>query len=166
MDPANATDVKVVALHPGQSEEDFDIPTARVAFPDDHVDIHEEKLQHVHIRPRGPEMKREMTKEEKELAAAGYGHLEERKAKGNKEETSELDSVGIEEHRLRLDQLGDALETAIDTKDPGASYGLTTEQAKDRLARFGANILTPPKKKSALQVVSHLLAHGEVHCLE
>lgn len=151
MDSSEVKDEKIVL----QSEEE--VPAAaRVAFnPDDHHgDVHEEKLQHGHLRPRGPEMKRELTKEDKELAAAGYGHLDEYKTKAKHgEKPSELGNVDIQEHMLPIGQLGDTLETSIDTKDPGSSYGLTTQQAKDRLARYGPNILTPPKKKSALRKV-------------
>ncbi|TFY58665.1 hypothetical protein EVJ58_g6280 [Rhodofomes roseus] len=127
---------------------DEEVPGTRaVVFPDDHGDIREEKLQH--HRPRGVEMKREMTKEDMELAAAGYEHLDEHKGKGKK--TDELDKVDISEHHLPYDQLGAALDTSIDTKDPSASFGLTTDEVKARLARDGRNVLTPPKKKSALQ---------------
>lgn len=128
--------------------------TRAVAFPDDHGDIREEKLQHVHVRPRGVEMKREMTKEDKELAAAGYEHLGEQKTRGKKG-NDQLDSVDIHEHKLSFQELGPGLETSIDTKDPGNSFGLTTEEAKARLARDGYNVLTPPKKKSALRMVSN-----------
>ncbi|KZT74065.1 aminophospholipid-transporting P-type ATPase [Daedalea quercina L-15889] len=94
-------------------------------------------------------MKREMTKEDKELAAAGYEHLDEHKTKGKK--SDDLDKVDITEHTLPFDQLGAALDTSIDTKDPSASFGLTADEAKARLARDGRNVLTPPKKKSAFR---------------
>ena len=45
--------------------------TRAVVFPDEDGEIHEEKLHH-HLRPKGVEMKREMTKEDKELAAANF----------------------------------------------------------------------------------------------
>ncbi|PSR80297.1 hypothetical protein PHLCEN_2v6769 [Hermanssonia centrifuga] len=122
-----------------------------VAFPGEHDEVHEEKIHHGHLRPRGVEMKREMTKEDKELAAAGYEHLEELKLKGKKGDTTEVDKVDIVEHRLSFHELGKALDANIDTKDPGISYGLTSEDAKARLARDGPNVLTPPKKKSALR---------------
>ncbi|KAH8100263.1 aminophospholipid-transporting P-type ATPase [Cristinia sonorae] len=96
-------------------------------------------------------MKREMTKEDKELAAAGYEHLEDHKAKGDKKIDSDFDNVDISEHRLSFAELGTTLEAAMDTKDPGNSYGLSAEEAKARLARNGPNILTPPKKKSAFR---------------
>ncbi|TCD67985.1 hypothetical protein EIP91_011654 [Steccherinum ochraceum] len=124
--------------------------TRAIAFPDEHGEIFEEKAHHGHLRPKGVEMKREMTKEDKELAAAGYEHLEELKAQGEKGAT-ELDSVDIQEHRLSFDKLGEELDTSLDTKDPGNSYGLTAEEAKARLSRDGPNILSPPKKKSALR---------------
>lgn len=138
---------------PTFTEDEALAATRTVAFdgPLDQGDIYEEKIHHGHIRPRGVEMKREMTKEDKELAAAGYEHLEEHKAKGKKGESSDFDNVDIQEHRLAFPELSRALDTNIDTKDPGSSYGLTNEEAKARLARDGPNVLTPPKKKSALR---------------
>ena len=124
--------------------------TRAIAFPDEHTEIHEEKTHHGHLRPKGVEMKREMTKEDMELAAAGYEHLDEHKAKGEKGDKS-FDNVDIQEHRLSFEKLGAELDTAIDTKDPGSSYGLSVEEAKERLSRDGPNVLTPPKKKSALR---------------
>ncbi|EPS98398.1 hypothetical protein FOMPIDRAFT_41618 [Fomitopsis schrenkii] len=94
-------------------------------------------------------MKREMTKEDMELAAAGYEHLGEHKGKGKKGD--DIDKVDIHEHSLTYVQLGAALETSIDTKEPNLSYGLTADEAKARLARDGHNVLTPPKKKSAFR---------------
>ena len=133
-----------------EKDEDALAVARTVAFPNEHHDVNEEKLHHAHLRPRGVEMKREMTKEDKELAAAGYEHLEEQKARGK---DADLDKVDITEHRLPFAELGKALETNIDPKEPGSSYGLTSEEAKERLARYGSNVLTPPKKKSALRKV-------------
>ncbi|KAI0345042.1 aminophospholipid-transporting P-type ATPase [Trametopsis cervina] len=96
-------------------------------------------------------MKREITKEDKELAAAGYEHLEEQKTKHKPGQPSELDKVDLTEHALDFTELPKVLDTHIDTKDPGGSIGLTNEEAKSRLARDGPNVLTPPKKKSALR---------------
>ena len=157
MDAADSTSVveKSPMPHgPVFSDEEALAATRTVAFdPLGQGEINEEKIHHGHLRPRGVEMKREMTKEDKELAAAGYEHLEEHKAKGKKGESSELDKVDIQEHRLAFPELGKALDTSIDTKDPGSSYGLTSEEAKERLIRDGPNVLTPPKKKSALRKV-------------
>lgn len=127
--------------------------TRAIAFPDEHAEIHEEKTHHGHLRPKGVEMKREMTKEDKELAAAGYEHLEEHKAKGEKGDAG-FDNVDIQEHRYTFDQLIDAVDANVDTKDPGNSFGLSVDDAKARLARDGPNVLTPPKKKSAFRKVS------------
>ena len=131
------------------SDEEVPVTARAIAFPDEHNEIFEEKAHH---RPKGVEMKREMTKEDKELAAAGYEHLEEHKVKGEKGE-KDFDGVDLHEHKLPLDKLATELDTSIDTKDPGSSYGLSTEEAKAKLARDGPNILTPPKKKSALRKV-------------
>ena len=132
-------------------ESDPVVATRAVAFPD-HEGDEQEKAPHG-LRPKGVEMKREMTKEDKELAAAGYEHLQEHKSQGKKGESSDLDKVDIQEHRLAFLELGKTLDTNIDTKDPGSSYGLTSEEAKTRLTRDGHNVLTPPKKKSALRKV-------------
>ncbi|KAF9009504.1 aminophospholipid-transporting P-type ATPase [Cyathus striatus] len=119
-----------------------------VAFPEDEI-IREEKHV-VGTRPKGVEMKRTITQEDKELAAAGYQHLDEKKdhrgAQG-----SNVSNVDIQEHRLPLESILDALKTSFDYKDAGQSYGLTHEEASERLKRDGPNVLTPPKKKSALR---------------
>jgi sodium/potassium-transporting ATPase subunit alpha len=120
--------------------------TARtVAFPDNNGVQEENRSKRL-----GPEIKRELTQEDRELAAAGYEHLEENKAK---KENSDINNVDIQEHRLSFKELGIAHNTSFDTKDPAQSAGLTSEDAKARLAHDGPNILTPPKKKSALRKV-------------
>lgn len=131
-------------------------PVRAIAFPPDEV-IHEEHEKHGHghdfrsgaVRPKGVEMKRELTQEDKALAAAGYEQLEEQKAK----EKKEFDKVDISEHKLPFRAFKKALEADFDTKSPGESHGLTEAEAKARLARDGKNVLTPPKKKSALRKV-------------
>ncbi|KAF9464625.1 aminophospholipid-transporting P-type ATPase [Collybia nuda] len=95
-------------------------------------------------------MNRSMTQEDRELAAAGYEHLEAQKIKPSKP-TISLPVVDIQEHRLPITNLEEALKTSIDTKDAGQSFGLTSEEAKARLQRDGQNVLTPPKKKSAFR---------------
>ncbi|KAJ7443357.1 E1-E2 ATPase-domain-containing protein [Mycena galericulata] len=102
-------------------------------------------------RPKGVELKHTLTQDDKELAAAGYGHLEEKKA------VTEA-NVDIIEHRVPLSNLADTMATSIDVKDPGSSYVLTAAEAADRLKRDGPNILTPPKKCSPLrQYIDRLL---------
>ena len=113
--------------------------------PEDNI-IREEKVTAV----RGVEMThRTITKEDKELAAAGYVHLGTPKDQKTEKESH----IDIHEHNLPFDGLTDALKTNFDLKDPGHSFGLTSDEAKDRLARDGPNMLTPPKKKSALRKV-------------
>jgi len=124
--------------------------TRVVAFPGDNQ-IREEKV--VVLRPKGAEMKRTLTQEEKDLAAAGYEHLHP-SSSVNKDEKET--SVDITEHQLGFDALVDTLKTNFDVKDPGHSFGLTADEAKSRLERDGPNILTPPKKKSALRKVCGL----------
>ena len=132
-----------------------------VAFgPNDRSGDVDEKAPHP-PRPKGVEMKREMTKEDKELADAGYEHLKEEKAQGQKGgDEGKLDNVDIVEHKLAFNDLQATLDTAFDPKDPAASPGLSSDEAKARLARDGQNVLTPPKKKSALRKVRNCLQLG------
>lgn len=112
-----------------------------VVFPED------EKIM-AGPRSKGVDMKRTLTQEEKDLAAAGYDHLHRKDDKADN-----VGNVDIVEHQFNYDDLVETLKTNIDTKDPGQSHGLTSEEAKLRLQRDGHNILTPPKKKSALRKV-------------
>lgn len=130
-----------------------EVTSRAVAFPDEENEIHEEKIHHGHLRPKGVEMKREMTKEDKELAAAGYEHLEEAKIKEHAKD--DFGDVDIQDHRLSLPELAKTLDTQFDAKEPASSAGLSEEEAKARLTRDGPNVLTPPKKKSALRKVRH-----------
>lgn len=128
-------------------------PARAVAFPNE-AEITEEKLGGG-AKPKGIEMKRELTREDKELAAAGYEHLEEKKG-----QKPELQQVDITEHRLILADLHKTLETSFDAKVPEQSRGLTSEEAAARLERDGRNVLTPPKKKSALRKVRFWRSSG------
>jgi sodium/potassium-transporting ATPase subunit alpha len=119
-----------------------------VAFPDEHGDVHDERLTGG-MRPKGIEMKRELTKEDRELAAAGYEHLEEGKTKKGAQKEA-LTHMDIQDHRLPFAELRTTLQTSFDTKDAAKSRGLTSQEAAARLARDGQNVLTPPKKRSAL----------------
>jgi sodium/potassium-transporting ATPase subunit alpha len=98
----------------------------------------------------GVELKHTLTQDDKELAAAGYGHLADKNKKAGIEEAN----VDIHEHKVPLANLGETLSTSIDPKDPGASHGLTAAEALARLQRDGPNILTPPKKRSPFRQVS------------
>ncbi|KAF7359150.1 Cation-ATPase-N domain-containing protein [Mycena sanguinolenta] len=125
-------------LPPAMPDMEEDTVAARaVAFHDDQ-EIEEKP------RPKGVELKHTLTQEDKELAAAGYDHLEEKK-----KSAAEESNVDISEHRIPLIDLGESLKTSINTKDPGSSHGLTAAEAASRLARDGPNILTPPKKAVA-----------------
>jgi len=117
-----------------------------VLFPNDPEDVEDGKRRH-----KGAEMKRQMTQEEIQLAAAGYEHLEQ--AKTIATENNKLDEVDITEHRLSLTEVENVLNASFDYKDPSRSYGLTSDEAAMRLKRDGPNALTPPKKKSALRKV-------------
>ncbi|KAJ3878893.1 aminophospholipid-transporting P-type ATPase [Lentinula edodes] len=145
VDSGSKVETSVVSLSPdGQSEGN---PPRAIAFPDEATPF-EEKLPAGGIRPKGVEMNRTLTKEEKELADAGYGRLEEQKAIHAEQN---LGHVDITEHAIPLNDLDNKLSTSVDVKDPGNSNGLTSDEAKQRLAKNGPNILTPPKKKSALR---------------
>ena len=124
--------------------------TRVVAFPKDNQ-IREEKVA-VGLRPRGVEMKRTLTQEEKALAAAGYEHLHPSSNVNKLKETS----IDITEHQLDFDSLVDVFKTNFNMKDPGHSFGLTANEAKIRVQRDGPNILTPPKKKSLFKKVCAL----------
>ncbi|THU76959.1 hypothetical protein K435DRAFT_878488, partial [Dendrothele bispora CBS 962.96] len=137
-------DENISPAQPLQNEEG-NLP--RVAFPDQD-NAHDEKATGG-IRVKGVEMKRTITQEDRDLAAAGYEHLEEKKTKDAKE--SDVGNVDISEHSFPFDKLTSELGTFFDSKDPSASTGLTAGEAKERLARNGPNVLTPPKKKSALR---------------
>jgi len=127
---------------------DEENPASRVvAFPDD---IHDEKHT---ARPKGVEMKRSITQEDRELAAAGYEHLDGKQKDQKHLPASSLENEDIHEHKLDFVGVTDAFKTSFDAKDPGRSFGLASEEAKARLAKDGPNILTPPKKKSALRKV-------------
>ena len=143
---------------PAFSEEEALAATRTVAFdgPLHQGDINEEKIHHGHLRPRGVEMKREMTKEDKELADAGYEHLNQQKTQPAKAGDAGLDNVDIHEHKLSFEQLLAELDTAFDAKDPSISPGLSGEEAKARLSCDGQNVLTPPKKKAALRKVRNV----------
>ncbi|KAI0737979.1 aminophospholipid-transporting P-type ATPase [Daedaleopsis nitida] len=130
-------------------EEEAVVATRAVAF-DHEGDASQDKAPHP-LRTKGAEMKREMTKEDKELADAGYEHLKEQKAHTQKGGDAQLDGVDIQAHKLALKDLQTELDTSFDAKDPSISTGLSTDEAKARLSRDGPNVLTPPKKKSALR---------------
>ena len=125
--------------------------TRAVAFPD-HDEIKVEEKPIAAMRPKGAEMKREMTMEDMKLAAAGYEHLEERKAKKS-EKDKQLENVDVVEHRLPFAELESTLKTSINFKEPAKPRGLTAVEAAARLARDGRNVLTPPVKKSAFRKV-------------
>ncbi|KAJ6583163.1 aminophospholipid-transporting P-type ATPase [Mycena vulgaris] len=116
------------------------------------VAFHQEQEIEEKTRSKGVELKHTLTQDDKELAAAGYGHLEEKKA------SVDQAHVDIHEHRLPLTSLGDTMATSIDPKDPGASHGLTPAEAAARLQRDGPNVLTPLKKRSPFrQYIDRLL---------
>jgi sodium/potassium-transporting ATPase subunit alpha len=119
---------------PPANVEDENIAQRAVAFPDD--EVHEERRG---TRPKGIEMKRELTKEDKELADAI--HHREKGKKGEKD----FDSVDIIEHKLAFGPLSDALKANFDTKAPGQSHGLSASEAKARYPLILSFYFTSPK---------------------
>jgi hypothetical protein len=92
-----------------------------------------------------------LTQEQRDLADASYHHLNA--SEQTKQGASEPANVDIQEHKLSLTAVADALDTSFDVKDVSRSYGLTTEEASARLERDGRNVLTQTKRKSALRKV-------------
>lgn len=127
---------------------------------DDTIDTEHRDRDRKDGRPRGVELgPRIMTQEDKELAAAGYDHLDQAKKEGGKDgEDDKMGNVDITEHRLPILEVMEVLGTSFEVKDPAASLGLTVGEAGERLKRDGPNALTPPKKKTALQKVSSAAA--------
>jgi sodium/potassium-transporting ATPase subunit alpha len=143
--------------------ESHDEAIRAVAFPDN-SHVYEQKPVGA-MRPKGVDMKRELTMEDRELAAAGYEHLEDQKAKKGTD-ASKLEHVDIHEHELSFDDLQRQLNTSIDTNDASKSSGLSASEASTRLARDGRNILTPPKKKSALRKVRLVYSGSKITTLK
>lgn len=134
---------------------------------DDTIDTEHRDRDRKDGRPRGVELgPRIMTQEDKELAAAGYDHLDHAKGKGGgktgDKDDEKLGNVDITEHGLPILEVMGVLGTSFEVKDPGASLGLTVAEAGERLKRDGPNALTPPKKKTALQKVGSLLLVGGI----
>lgn len=127
---------------------DADPARPTVAFPPSNNDLNAEEKR----EPRQPglEMRREMTKDDKELAQAGYDHLEPPKTTTAKRD---LGHVEISEHQLSAADLQSAMRTTFNAKDPGSTQGLSQTEVEARLQADGPNVLTPPKKKSALRKV-------------
>ena len=124
------TDVSDVPVLPADEEV---TGTRVVAFPDDHGDIREEKIQH--LRPRGVEMKREMTKEDIELAAAGYEHLDEHKGKGKKGQSNGGEEDAAVFPPAFTPSINKTLNMVPKTAIPPLPKGLTIAQLKTRLEK-------------------------------
>ena len=65
--------------------------------------------------------------------------------KGSKK--GKVKRLDIQEHLMSIEDVCRLHSTDIDIKRPGSSNGLRAGVATERLAIFGPNILTPPKKK-------------------
>jgi sodium/potassium-transporting ATPase subunit alpha len=55
-------------------------------------------------------------------------------------------AVKINEHTLTVEQLCDLYKTQFDKENPEQSFGLSSQEAKERLMQNGPNMLTPPKE--------------------
>lgn len=66
----------------------------------------------------------------------------------------------ITEHRLPMDELCSRYDVHIDVQKPSASLGLTTATVTERIAMYGANVMTPPKQVSL--VVKFLKCMGNL----
>ncbi|KAL8280278.1 hypothetical protein RQP46_007392 [Phenoliferia psychrophenolica] len=117
-------------------------PRAGINFPDE-----DEAAPH---RPSGIglprvgtkelRLNRELTRDEKDLANAGY----------QKEPLkTEAKNVDIIEQHLTPEALATKMGASINLKAPAESLGLTSAEAAKRLITNGANVLTPPVKKGA-----------------
>ena len=63
----------------------------------------------------------------------------------------------VDDHILELDALGTKYTTGVNANDVRSSIGLTSDEAKARLAANGPNALTPPKKEpEILKFFRHL----------
>lgn len=146
-----------------------DLTNRAVAFGpevDDTIDTEHRDRDRKDGRPRGVELgPRIMTQEDKELAAAGYDHLDHaKKENGKKGEDGKLGNVDITEHGLPIEEVARVLGASFEMKDPAASLGLTVGEAGERLKRDGPNALTPPKKKTALQKVGLVTVGSRMYC--
>jgi sodium/potassium-transporting ATPase subunit alpha len=72
---------------------------------------------------------------------------EEEKDRREVEKNLESKHAKIDEHLMLPHEVGDQYKTRIDTETPSASQGLTVQQADRLLAKYGRNVLTPPKKR-------------------
>lgn len=133
-------------------------PTIAFDKTSDQPEIEEKSPAPLRVRNRNLEVHRELTQEDKELSRANYDHLERQKSQPGGEkgdgDGNLSNQTDIREHMYSADHLGETLETTFDLKAPASSFGLTMEEAAARLSRNGPNVLTPPKKKSALQKAS------------
>lgn len=133
-------------------------PTVAFDTVPDQLEIVEKSPNPTRNGNKNLEIRRELTQEDKELSRANYDHLEKERShtddeKGDHDGTT-ANQTDIREHRYTAERLEEALETKFDLKTPASSFGLSSTEAAARLARNGPNVLTPPKKKSALQKVS------------
>ena len=79
------------------------------------------------------------------------------KDRRRREKDSQKQQVNIDEHLMAHASVAERYHTQINMDKPGASTGLTTQKAESLLVKYGANILTPPKKRHPfLQYLDYL----------
>jgi len=113
---------------------------------------------------------REQIKIEKQKKRKEKTPKKGKKAKGKK---GRKDNVPIDEHKLSLKELAERFDTPINFDSPKDSKGLTSQEAKTRLEKYGPNQLTPAKVtpmwvKFLMQFISFfplLLEAGGTLCL-
>ncbi|KAI1329796.1 hypothetical protein F5Y16DRAFT_365318 [Xylariaceae sp. FL0255] len=98
----------------------------RIGGPNDGIPITKRSMSIHSIPPVLTEKERERREKEKEL---------------------EKKQVDIDEHLLPIQEVVARYKTDINLEKPDRSSGLTTDKVQEASAQYGANVLTPPKKR-------------------
>ena len=131
------------------SDDVREIPHSRsVAFPADTAGDHDHYTKGVGHRHDLMAATKDTTK------VLIDGDIDEAKGLEDDSKGDDFKNVDISEHGLPFSSLAEELQTSFDPKDPSKSFGLQEGEAKARLEREGKNVLSPPKKTSALRLVS------------
>jgi sodium/potassium-transporting ATPase subunit alpha len=72
------------------------------------------------------------------------------KDRRKREKEDQNKNVDIDEHLMATEDVVERYKTNINADKPGASLGLTAQQAEQLIQEHGRNILTPPKKRHPL----------------
>lgn len=71
----------------------------------------------------------------------------EEKRRHERQKEEEARNVDVDEHLMALAEVAGRYSTRIDEEKPGASLGLSNQQAEELLQTHGPNILTPRKQR-------------------